>query len=664
MSISRKLKSKIPQIITHIEDCLLNYKRPKTVLDRIWYTNVLFYRGEQHVRYDSDISQFRRLNVRRNVPHPVTNVYAPICNSLIAETLRFDPKCVYAPQTSSIDDQTTAEAANQVIKVIEKEVNRLALRAEISPWLVITGNAFEVLGYDSDGGNSVRLANMKCPQCQFEQQVPYEQANDEIPCPQCQQQGVPSVLQAERDEDGDPLVFLANAGSMVAEVPTPFEMFLDYRVSDIEDQHTIVRVHRKAVSWVKDNFPDINPDDIKGGELRTELPSYIVANLSNLASPTFMGTNENDIDIVEAWHKPSKKFPTGFYIQYIGRATVLKADVFNFITKEGKAYYPIIHYAYWNVPGTMLGKTPASDMVEKQRMRNRIEAMIEMICLRMSNPVWLVPSGTQTEITGIPGEQIKYDPNLVGSSPPQRIEGVQMPQGLTLYLNQLDAEMRTIAGQSEIGYTRPKSVKSGFGLEKLEQQEENRKTPIFLNISLAEAKWQVTALEMFRMAAPKQRYYRILGENKAWTVKNLQDADLMGSVDIWPDMGGPLPKTHLEKLATVGELQQMGYLNPADPATRSRVLREYGMEDIDAATSIDEKYIQREHDRWKDGGQMAVSPFDNIQLHMLRHLEYYKSEEFETFDEEMRMSFVQHLTDTQMQIRQMMMQQQQQEQPM
>ena len=658
--IHRKLKSKLPAIIKHVEDCLMNWKRPKTVLDRIWYTNILFYRGEQHVRFDSDFNQFRRLNVRRNIPRPITNVFAPLCNSLVAEILRFDPKCVYAPQTDTMEDQMSAEAANQIIKVIEKEVNRMAVKTELVPWLVLTGNIFEILGYSKEEGNLVRLAVMECPQCPVEQPVPLAQAEMQVPCPECQQQGVPSFLMPRRDEDGDVLVFLSNTGAMVSEVSSPFEMFMDYRVPSVEDQHTIIRIHRKNIAWVKDNFPKVPEEKIKGGLLRPELPAYIVANLSNLASPTFMGTTDNDVDVIEVWHKPSKQFPDGFHLLYIGDDTVLKADEYPFVSKEGKAFFPIVHYSYWKVPGTMLGKTPASDAVEKQRMRNRIEAMMEMVCLRMSNPSWLIPEpGTQTTITGIPGEQIKYDPNLVGANPPQRIEGAQMPAALPMYLEQLDRELRTIMTISEQGAGfRPKSIKSGFGLEKLEQAEENRKTPIYLNYSLAEAQWQKTALELFRMAAPKQRYYRILGENKAWTVKNLQEADLDGGVDIWPDMGGPLPKTHIEKIATLESLNQLGYINPADPQVRARVLREYGMQDIDTSSSVDEKFIQREHDRWRKGGQIAVSPFDNHQLHMLRHLELYKSEEFEELPPEQRDMLLQHLTDTQMEIVKIQQQQQ------
>lgn len=657
--IHPKLRAKLPEIIKHSEDCLMNWSRAKRPLDRIWYTSVLFYRGEQHVRYDSDISQFRRLNVRRNVPHPVTNVFAPLVNSLAAEILRFDPKCVYAPQTATMEDQVTAEAGNQIIKVIEKEVNRLGIKTEIVPWLVLTGNAFEIIGYDESSGNIVRLATMRCPQCQLEQQVPYAQANLEIPCPRCQEQQVPSVMLADRDDDGDVLVQLSNAGAMVSEVPSPFEMFLDYRIMDLEDQHSIIRIHRKDVEWVRSTYPGIASERIKGGQRRQELPAYIVANLSNLASPTFMNTSDDEVDVVEVWHKPSKKFPTGFKLTYIDNDVVLNADVYNFISKEGKAFYPIIHYPYWKVPGTMLGKTPSTDAVEKQRTRNRIEAMIEMVALRMSNPIWLIPKpGVQSEITGIPGEKIEFDPNLVGANPPSRIEGAQMPSALPMYLEQLDRELRTIMTISEMGSgVRPKSVKSGYGLEKLEQAEENRKTPIFLNWSLAEAKWQKIALELFRMAAPRERYYRILGDNKAWTVSNLQKADIEGGVDIWPDMGGPLPKTHIEKLATLETLQQLGYLNPADPQLRARVLREYGMQDIDPSASVDEKYIQREHDRWKRGGPLAVGPFDAHQLHMLRHLELYKSEEFDTYSSDQRDAFLQHLTETQISIMQLAQQQ-------
>lgn len=657
--VHQKLRGKLPSIITHTEDCLLNWKGPKASLDRAWYTNVLFYRGEQHVRYDATYSQFRGVNTRRNVPHPVTNIYASICNSLIAEVLRFDPKCVYAPQTDTMVDQVTAEASNSIIKVIEKEVNRLGMKTELVPWLVVTGNAFEVLGYDESAGSIVRTATMQCPQCQLEQPVALEQAEMQQPCPQCQQQGVPSELIVQRDDDGDVIPTLSNAGAMVAEVPSPFEMFFDYRVFDLEDQHTIIRIHRKSVAWVQTMYPKVDKEKLKGGQLRAELPTYAVSNLSNLASPTFAQRHDNEIDIVEVWHKPSKQFPTGFHMQYVTDEIVLNCDVYNFVSKEGKAFFPIIHYPYWNVPGTALGRTPASDMVDKQRMRNRIEAMIEMICLRMSNPVWVVPKpGTQTDITGIPGERIEFDPNVTGAVMPHRVEGAQMSQGLPTYLHQIDTEMRTIAGLGDMGSgIRPKSLKSGFGLEKLEQAEENRKAPIYLNYSLSEAKWQKVALELFRMAAPKQRYYRILGENKAWTVKNLQEADLEGGVDIWPDMGGPMPKTHLEKLATLESLQQMGYMNPADPQVRQRVLREYGLGDIDVATDTDEKFIQREHDRWKDGGQLAVGPFDNHTLHMMRHLELYKSEEYDTYSKQQRDAFIQHLTDTQIALQKQQQQQ-------
>lgn len=658
--IHKSLKAKIPAIIRHVEECLLSWKRPKAALDRIWYTNILFYRGEQHIKFNTELNQFHRLNVRRNVPHPITNVFAPLCNTLAAEILRFDPRCVYAPQTSTNEDMTSAEAANQIIKVIEKEVNRLAIKAELAPWIVQTGNVYEVLGYDAESGNINQLALVKCPQCATEQHVPLSEAETEIPCPQCSPQGVPAVMIAQRDDDGDVIVYLGNAGAMVSEVATPFEMFLDYRVQNIDDQHTIVRIHRKDEAWVRENFPKTPEEKIKGGERRVELPSYIISNLSNLASPTFMSTTDKDVDVVEVWHKPSKQYPKGFHLLYIGDDTVLKADEFPFVSKEGVAFYPIIHYPYWKVPGTMLGKTPATDAVEKQRMRNRIEAMIEMVCLRMSNPVWLLPKpGVQTELTGIPGEKIEFDPHLVGSNPPQRIEGAQMSPSLPLYMEQIDREMRMIMSISEQGSgVRPKSIKSGFGLEKLEQADENRKTPIYLNYSLAEARWQKIALELFRLSAPKQRYYRILGENKAWTVKNLQEADLEGGVDIWPDMGGPLPKTHLEKIATLESLQQLGYLNAADPQVRARVLREYGMQDIDTSASGDEKYIQREHDRWKEGRELAVSPFDNHQLHMLRHLEKYKSEEFEQYGQQQRGIFLRHLVDTQVELQKIMIQQQ------
>jgi len=66
-----------------------------------------------------------------------------------------------------------------------------------------------------------------------------------------------------------------------------------------------------------------------------------------------------------------------------------------------------------------------------------------------------------------------------------------------------------------------------------------------------------------------------------------------------------------------------------------------------AGMDADDAQIAREHDRWKNGGPIEVSPFDNAQMHLMRHLEKWKSEEFESAPPERKDVFLKHILATQ-----------------
>lgn len=646
------MKLRGSQCIEHAEKCLQTFKSAKAPLDRLWHMLVLFYRGEQWITYDTSISLIRRTNLRRTVPRPVTNKFAAICNSLIAELLQFDPRIVIAPQTDNYNDLMTAKIGNQIIKVIENETNRLLTKTELIPWVVLTGNAFEILGFDSEKGVLQTSFLYSCPQCGFTTTV-QTSSEDETPtsdvgeCPNCAQANLQIPLVLARDEDGHPLKTYSLSGRMSSEVVSPFEMFLDYRIPHIEDQHTIIRIHRKDKRYLETRYPKKKILE----NTRSELPAHILNNLASLAVLGMQFSEEQAVDVVEVWHKPSKDFEKGFYLLYTTPSPegILELQEYPFITKEGHAFYPIIHYLYERVPGTFLGRTPAFDLLEKQRVRNRVEALIEMIIMRMANPVWLEPKpGTETPITGHVGQIIQYNPHLTNGAKPERLEGSSVNPAIVQYLYQIDLDMRALAGLNELQMgERPKSIKSGYGLQRLEQASEDRRASTLMNWALSEARWQKVALEIFRIVSPPGRYYRILGETATWSVRKLQEADLAGGVDIWAEPGGTIPKTHLERLATLETLIQLGFLNPQDPMTRVRVFREYGQQKLIPEVDVDEAYVSREHDRFLHDKPIMVSPFDNHALHLQRHLELYKSEEFEEIPFPKKEMFIRHILEHQ-----------------
>src|SRR5262245_55533326 len=105
----------------------------------------------------------------------------------------------------------------------------------------------------------------------------------------------------------------------------------------------------------------------------------------------------------------------------------------------------------------------------------------------------------------------------------------------------------------------------------------------------------------------------------------------------------------------------MGIINLQDPLVQVKLCREYGIGDFALSRDADESYIAREEDKIRTAdmtqyqqqmqdpqaqmqmqmmqmqgqeyGPIAVGPFDNHQLHLVRHLDLYKSEDFETWEQ-------------------------------
>lgn len=649
--ISKAFKSKKDQaeVLEHAELTLDNYAKNRASTDRQWFKSILFYRGEQWVRFDTGSMRFQRINHRRTVPRPTTNKMKPTLNSIISTAVRFEPKFAMTPRTDKRDDTVSATTANQIIRTIEHEVNFLKRKTELFPWLVITGNAFLISGFNAGAGARVLKVKAECPRCGTKELVELAGQSDPL-CKECAKDDVDKALVKEVDESGNPTgkVESSAKGKMVVEVANPFQMFFDYRISDMEDQHTVIRIQPKDVTWIKTMWPELE-DDIEPDQ-RRELSTHLTDALSTLTAPG-VGNQINDTtaDIVEVWHKPCTQFPRGYFLRYIGHEVILDLQEYPYLDGSNEAFYPITHFVFDRVPGTALGSTPAFDLIEKQYTRNRIEAIGEAILLRMSNPVWLRPTpGTMSDLTGKVGQVIDYDPNQTGNHLPQRINGVDMPPSIVAWMGIIDRDFQEISAQFEVSAgDRPKSVRTASAVQALQNVSQDRNMALLVNISLGLAEWQQQIFEIFRIVMPEDRYFRILGEQASWTVSKVQAADLQGGVDIIPEPSSILPKTHSEQAAILELFMQNGLVNPADPLQLLKIYQQFGMEKYLPNIADDDAYIAREHDGWDQSGEITMNPFDNHALHIPRHLSKFKSEGFQNASEEAREAFLRHIGEHQ-----------------
>lgn len=652
--MDRRLRRKEQDIGIFVDDFLRRAILGRTLIERKWFTSIMFDRGNQWLHFSLEQDRFARAGSKKKIPRPVTNKYKSTKNSLVSALLSFDPRLVYAPQTSNADDLHTAQIATNVIKTLEFEWGWERKKAEALPWLVLTGGVFFVGSFDENGGPVEEREVHECIG-RSTKQCTYTSTGDEQECPVCASKGIKSPMVPVTDpETGEAEMTLVPQGEMSLEVVSPFEMFVDMSVGDMKDQETVVRVHRKSKQWVGaklglsqtelDQLPDatvagigINGDALR---YRTALAHFV-----SLSEVQY----KDKVDVIEVWQKPTTQWPLGFHLVRVG-GKIIHLEVYPYITNERRIYSNVVYVPYERETGSFYGTTPMFSLIEKQRTRNRLEALVLMAAMRMANPVWIVPEpGTRMSLSGDAGLVVYYTPGAQGGQPPRRDEGIPVPPSIVLLIRDIDAEFDTLVGLSEITKgQRPLSARTSSAYEKLEEVARSRQSGLFHNWTLGLADLQLMGFELFRMVQPEGRYARMSGDGTGtWTVQKIQEVDLKGGVDIAPEPGGSQPRTAVERQAMMSMLLQQGLINVQDPKVLLTFYRLYGLTEM--APDVDKNMMQisREHDRFRKTKEIQRHPWDNDQMHVQEHQALMLTEEFEELPPEEQQIFLEHMGEHQ-----------------
>ena len=646
--LDRKLKVKEAEIIRLTDEFLRRAALGRTMVERKWFTSIMFDRGNQWLHFSPEHDRFRRTGSKKKIPRPVTNKYKSTKNALVSALLSFDPRLVYAPQTNNPDDMHSSQVATNIIKALEFEWSWERKKAEALPWLVLTGGVFLVGAFDEHAGAMEERTVQECigvssGVCN------YITTGDEDECPRCAEQGINSPIVPIVDpETGQPEVTLVPQGQMTLDIVSPFEMFVDMTVPDMQEQEMIIRVHRKTKQWLASKLGltqkqiDELPDASIGGGPTGDALRYrtALAHFVQLSEVHY----KDKVDIIEIWQKPTVTWPLGFHAIRIG-IKMLHLEPYPYRTPEGRIFSNIVYIPYERETGSFYGTTPMFSLIEKQRTRNRLEALVLMSAMRMANPVWIIPEpGTRMALTGDVGLVVKYTPGAQGAQPPRRDEGIPVPPSIVTLIQLIDQDFDLLVGLSEITKgQRPLSARTSSAYEKLEEVARSRQSGLFHNWTLGLSDLQLMGLELFRMVQPEARYSRMTGSGTgSWTVRKIEAADLAGGVDIAPEAGGAHPRTAVERQAMMSLLLQQGLINVQDPKVLLAFYRLYGLSEL--APEIDKNMMQiaREHDRFRQTKQIQLFPWDNHEMHSQEHQNFMLSEEFEELPQEEQQVFMEH----------------------
>lgn len=560
------------KILAIVADKYGAYKSRRSAFEREWYRNILFLLGNQWIKWDAGRNGWRKHKLESWIPTPVTNRFASTGERLTAVIARIEPNWSFVPATDSDADMAAADAMDKLEDVIAEENNIAKIRDKAAKWVTFTGNVFLFSGVEKqpEGG--------------------YKQYTD---------------------------------------ICSPFEVFADMTIEDIEDQSAIIIVNRRSQEYIKNLYGEEGADSGDDSLGMSYLESIAYASTESGADTISNDSKIKRVVVKRLLLRPTRDWPEGLYAVVAGDKVLESGPLPK--TKEGKPFIPISHIKFDPVPGAFFGRTPMNDLPPKQTQRNRLESLIELITLRMASPVWLFPSGVTVKGTfsGTPGSVINYD-SMNGNSKPDRIPGEQIPSTLMNWLEKIDKDFEEIGSTFDaMKGQAPYSGAPGVVINQLVEQGFSRFGPAFRNVAEGYRQWMKTQIELFRVYGG-EKTVRTLGENSKWKIEKFSNANVSGGVDVRIESDSQTPKSEQVEVAKIMSVLQLGIIPMEDLTVRMKVLRKIGLASLVDTVDKDMLDAARENDLLLSGQPVEVYPFvDNHDIHIAQHRALAKTEEGE-----------------------------------
>jgi hypothetical protein len=647
-------------ISKRIDDCLKADSFSRVFFENAWARNIFFYAGAQWLRKVG--GRWERRNLPAWFPRAQTNKLAEKANDLITQLLQGGRVPIsYIPATDAETDIGTADVGERLREVIYTEAKCDEQAHPVASWLILTGNAFGIPHYDMDEAHGTTpVPFQQCADCGA-QVDPEEIAEPEMPmCPAC---GSPNLQPATDIAHEYPI------GALQLEVAGPFEIRGDHRITDVRKWQKFIHQKKYDLEYVKEKWPQIKDVVKPDSGNSTDTAQYFMGLFANLtpdfafgAGLTANGSNATKYPKVTAYcyrELPSEDYPEGLYAIRFGTDPQAIVDAGPLPTtygagvKKGKKFLPLIHWRAHIVPGRLWGKTSIDDLITLQVFRNMIEANIRLSIQRMGNAMWLLPKGSGVDIlTGEPGQTVPYNPVSVGGTQfakPERIPADLNNIGaLVTMLKVIDDSMERISGTFFLqGGDAPPGVTAASALAYLGEKGQQSLSTLRTGWAQGWAEFDRMALEIARENWDDNRMRAVSGKNRKWQVEQFSKADIQGAVNFIVDWNALAPKSNATERATIGQLVQLGMINPQDPETQIAVLKKFGMLDLKGSFDIDIQDAAKEEDRFMQGVLPEVRPFvDNSQAHLISHIDFAKTDEFRELDPQQQQAWLGHISNT------------------
>lgn len=597
------------ELLSLHEQCKREAFFQRQAFEKQWVRNIFYTLGRQWIQYVGTDGTWRDIRLAKWIPRPVTNKCKTVVQAIRAMFTGIQIGTNVRPNGESPKNISTAATCDQLVPLLHKRHTMDRVMSEFDWWLIVTGNAFLYTYWDYDvryGMVSVQV--YECPTCgnkTTEDRI--ENAMQPI-CPECEQ----GLMAPTGETDRIP------KGRSVTDPLSPLELVFPNSYSRFEEVPYVYRLRWRPKSYFQNN-PSLQKhlSQITFAKAPTDRSLQIFKALSTQndlgINPTYLqeggsggGENEEGVTEYELWYKPCDKYPDGLVARFVGESSPIVLHLekeealpgpMPYTDAEGLPVFPFSHACYEHVGGRVLGSGALDPIIQKQDQLNQLDSMILMTLQRASSPILLEPKGAEVEkFTGEPGLVVKWNPLTVqGNAEPKWLIGPGPHQSTFAIREQYLQDIEELSGTFDIMKgSKPSGVEAFSALALLDERSKSRFASVFQSRGDAYANNAQVQLELVRAFGPDKITESVLAPNRKYTLQTFMKADLQGSVSVVVENGTQQPKTSLGRRAAIEHLNQLGFINPADPDQAYKVFQEFGCTYLSPSLDV---HVQAAHQK-------------------------------------------------------------------
>lgn len=619
------------------------------IWEREWLRDLFYVLNRQWITFHPTRREWVDKRLQKWVPRPVTNKMAETVQAIRTTLGSVELSVKARPVGNDAHSVAAAEIADEIAPLVHSEHAMDQVMREADFWLVATGNACLQLSWDKDSRfNKMFVPNEQCLTCGAV--VPPKAVVDAGQhCPNCGG----TLLQKATGPDGQPSGQWVAFGKGKTTALSPFEWAFPPNITRFDELPYIIRLRWRDKHYFEANHPEMvgkitwekSPVDrslqiFKSLALTNDVGTGSqFAYLGAAGAHTVEGVTE-----YELWLRPTPEFQEGLVIRVLGdRSPVLMyaqeegiPGPIPYKDIEGNPLFPFVHAQYEHVGGRIYGRSALAPLIQKQDQLNQLDSLIQLNIQRMANPVWIIPENAGIEnLTGEPGLIVKWNTLAAGGQgKPERIAGQDIPGSLFEFRAQILKDIEELSGAFDIiKGQKPSGVEAFSALQLLVERSQSRFTSVFQSRGEMYRHWFSLAIELERQFGPDQRTWAVIGQNRGYTFKHFENAQLQSQIAIQVEDGSNMPKTALGKRAAIEQANQLQLLDPHDPDQRYALLQQFGLTDL--VPSLDYHVqaalqMQDAFERWSEQPQgpspLVVKPWMDPQVHFIQHVKWLNTD--------------------------------------